>query len=259
MRTILQYFLPGFWGLFCKEIARFSSVSIQTIFGPVLASLLFLFVFSHVLEGRTGNFHGFSYATFLVPSLAGMTMLQQSFANASSSLIVSKMMGNIVMILLTPISTLSFYLAYVLSAFVRGLIVASLLLLFGSLFAPVSIANPGWVIAFMLLGCMMTSAMGVVAGIYAEKFDEIALFQVVILMPLTFLSGVFYSIKSLPPLWQYLSALNPFTYFINGFRHGFLGVSDYPIWTSFLVTLIFTLAASGLAYQMLRTGYKLRN
>lgn len=259
MKRLLEYILPGFWGLFCKEIERFTSVSIQTIFGPVLAALLFLFVFSHVLADRGATFHGHSYATFLVPSLAGMTMLQMAFANASSSLIISKMMGNIVMILLTPISTMSFFLAYVFAGFVRGLIVAGLLLICGALFAPVSVANPYWAIIFVLMGSLMSSAMGVIAGIYADKFDQLALFQAVILLPLTFLSGVFYSIKSLPPLWQFLSSLNPFTYFINGFRHGFLGDSDYSIWVSLTVTLFFTVLACGIAYQMIRTGYKLRN
>lgn len=256
---LLQTVLPGFWGLFRKEVSRFMSVAVQTIVGPVLASLLFLFVFSHVLQGKSDEFHHVPYAIFLVPSLAGMTMLQQSFANSSSSLIVSKMMGNIVMILLTPISTTSFFLAYLLSSFARGTLVAVLVLLCGSFFTPISLEHPIWALLFLIVGCLMTSAMGIIAGIWAEKFDEVALFQAVIFVPLTFLSGVFYSIKTLPTFWQYLSVLNPFTYFINGFRYGFLGVSDYPIVSSFLVTLLFTITFFGIAYQMLRTGYKLRH
>ena len=259
MKRFLEQHLPGFWGLFCKEVARYSAVPIQTIFGPVFASMLFLFVFSHILAERTENFNGYSYVTFLVPSLAGMTMLQQSFANASSSLITSKMMGNLTVILLSPISPASFFLAYVLASFTRGLVVALLLLICGAFITPVSIEEPTIAIGFLIMSCVITSALGLIAGIVAEKFDQIALFQVVILLPMTFLAGVFYSIKSLPPLWQFLSSLNPFTYFINGMRHGFLGVSDYPLAVSFSVTLIATLITCSLAIYLIYSGYKLRN
>ncbi len=254
----IERLLPGFPGLFRKEVMRFSKVSIQTIFGPVLASLLFLFVFSHVLEGRAQVFEGVSYTAFLVPGLAGMTMLQQSFANSSSSLIVSKMMGNIVMILLTPITPLAFFLSYMLSSLTRGLVVAALLLACGSLIVPLGVAHPLWALAFLLIGGVFASSIGIIAGIWAEAFDEIALFQTIILMPLTFLSGVFYSLQTLPTFWQIMSRLNPFAYFIDGFRYGFVGDSDTPVLFSLAVTLFFAVSAAVIAYRMVRTGYKMR-
>ncbi len=259
MPRFLQGVLPGFPGLFYKENLRYLKVSIQTIFGPVLASLLFLFVFSHVLEGRAQAFEGVSYTSFLVPGLAAMTMLQQSFANSSSSLIVSKMMGNIVMILLAPISPLAFFLAYMVSSLIRGLIVALLVLLCGSFITELPVEHPGWALVFLVVGGVFTSSVGVVAGIWAEKFDEIALLQVIILLPLTFLAGVFYSLESLPPLWQFLSRLNPFTYYIDGFRYGFVGESDTGVWTSLGITVTFALLTAVVGYQMIKRGYKLRN
>ena len=259
MPRFLQQALPGFPGLFYKENLRYLRVSIQTIFGPVLASLLFLFVFSHVLEGRAQAFEGVGYTSFLVPGLAAMTMLQQSFANSSSSLIVSKMMGNIVMILVAPISPLSFYLAYMLSSLLRGLFVAVLVLACGALISDLPLKEPVWAFVFLIVGGVFTSSIGVIAGIWAEKFDQIALLQVIILLPLTFLAGVFYSLESLPPLWQFLSRLNPFTYYIDGFRYGFVGSADNNIWISLLLTVSFATFTSFVGYRMIKTGYKLRS
>ena len=257
--TYLQGILPGFPGLFYKENMRYLKVSIQTIFGPVFASLLFLFVFSHMLEGRAQTFEGVSYTSFLVPGLAAMTMLQQSFANSSSSLIVSKMMGNIFMILVAPITATSFYLAYMGSSLLRGLMVALLILLCGALIGELSIEKPLWAIVFLIVSGLFASSIGVIAGVWADKFDQIALLQVTILLPLTFLAGVFYSLKSLPPLWQKLSQLNPFTYYIDGFRYGFVGEADNSVWLSLIIAVSCTLATSLIGYMMIKTGYKLRN
>ncbi len=259
LKNALQAVLPGFPGLFQKECLRFLSVSVQTVFGPVLASLLFLLIFTHVLEGRGAAFEDVRYAVFLIPGLAAMTMIQQAFANSSSSLIISKMMGNLVMILLTPITPLSFFLAYLLSSLVRGLIVAALMILVGALLAEIRLEHPWWMLAFLLSGGLFSSALGVVIGIWAEKFDQIALFQTLILLPLTFLSGVFYSLESLPPLWQFLTKLNPFAYYIDGFRYGFVGVSDIPVGASLAITILFAAVTSAAGYLMIRNGYKIRN
>ncbi len=254
----LQGILPGFPGLFSKECKRYFSVSIQTIFGPVFASLLFLFVFAHVFTDRA-MLGDVKYGSFLLPGLAGMTMLQQAFANPSSSLIVSKITGNIVMILLSPISPLSFFLAHLLASLTRGVLVASLVLICGLWFVDFQIVHPGWALIFLLAGGVMTSALGIMAGIWADKFDQIAMVQTVLLLPLTFLAGVFYSLQSLPQFWQFMSKLNPFLYFIDGFRYGFLGISDHPIWFSFTITLMCALIPCIVSYWMIVTGYKLRN
>ena len=254
-----QGFLPGFPGLFHKENLRYLKVSIQTIFGPVLASLLFLFVFSHVVEERAQVYGGVDYIDFLVPGLAAMTMLQQSFANASSSLIISKMMGNIVMILLAPITPMSFYLAYMLSSLLRGVIVAALVIVCGAAIVGIELERPLWALLFLIVGGVFTSSIGVVTGIWAEKFDEIALFQIVLLLPLTFLAGVFYSLHTLPPVWLFLSRLNPFTYYIDGFRYGFIGHADNPVLVSLAITSAFAVATGAIALQMIKSGFKLRN
>ncbi|MCY4324880.1 MAG: ABC transporter permease [Betaproteobacteria bacterium] len=256
---MLERLLPGFRGLFYKETIRFMKVPIQTLGGPVLASMLFIFVFSHVLGARNVAFADIGYFTFLVPGLAAMTMLQNAFANSSSSMIQSKITGNIVMLLLPPISPLSFFLAYLSAALLRGVIVALLLLAGGALFEVPSLPHPLWALAFLIIGGVATGAMGIITGVYAERFDQIALFQMVVIMPLTFLSGVFYSIHSLPPLWQTITRLNPFTYFIDGFRYGFVGTSDNPILLSLLVTTAMALVLSAIAWKMIASGWKIRS
>ena len=257
---MLERLLPGFRGLFYKETIRFLKVPIQTLGGPVLSSMLFIFIFSHVLgEQRSIAFENVGYFTFLVPGLAAMTMLQNAFANSSSSLIQSKITGNIVMLLLTPISPLSFFLAYLSAALLRGALVALLLIAGGALFETPSLPHPFWALAFLLIGGVTTGAMGIITGVYAERFDQIALFQMVVVMPLTFLSGVFYSLHSLPPLWQTITLFNPFTYFIDGFRYGFIGTSDNPILLSLLVTSAMALTLSTVAWQMIASGWKIRS
>ena len=255
---MIERFLPGFIGLFRKEIVRFMVVPIQTILGPVLSSMLFMFIFSHVLEGRAVAFAGIDYFSFLVPGLAAMTMLQNSFANSSSSLIQSKVTGSIVMLLLPPISPLAFFLAYMLAALGRGMILALLLIACGSMFEPVAIKEPLWALAFLISGGVATGSLGIIAGVYAERFDQIALFQMVAIMPLTFLSGVFYSTSTLPPLWQKLSLANPFSYFIDGFRYGFIGKSDTAVEISFFITIIAALAISIVAWLMIDRGWRIR-
>ncbi len=255
---MLNALLPGFRGLFYKETIRFMKVPIQTIGGPVLASMLFVLVFSHVLESGNVAFENVGYFTFLVPGLAAMTMLQNSFANGSSSLIQSKVTGNIVMLLLPPISSLSFFLAYLLASLLRGVIVALMVILGGALFELPALPHPFWALTFLLIGGIATGAMGVIAGVYAERFDQIALFQMVAVTPLTFLSGVFYSVQSLPPMWQKITLFNPFVYFIDGFRYGFVGTSDNPILLSLAVTLVMAIVLSAIAWRMIDSGWRLR-
>ncbi len=251
--------MTGCQTLFYKEVLRFWKVSFQTVAAPVLTALLYLMIFGHVLEDHVKVYDRISYTAFLVPGLVMMSVLQNAFANSSSSLIQSKIMGNLVFVLLSPLSHWAWFIAYVGSSIVRGLAVGLGVLAVTSLFATPSIHHPLWVLAFAVLGAGMLGALGLIAGLWAEKFDQMAAFQNFIIMPMTFLSGVFYSIHSLPVFWQQVSHLNPFFYMIDGFRHGFFGVSDASPWLSLGIVGTAFLVVSGIAVHLLRIGYKIRH
>ncbi|HWH72679.1 MAG TPA: ABC transporter permease, partial [Methylibium sp.] len=242
-----------------KEVLRFWKVGFQTVAAPVLTALLYLLIFGHVLEEHVQVFGQVGYTAFLIPGLVMMSVLQNAFANSSSSLIQSKVTGNIVFLLVTPLSHWAWFAAYVGAAVLRGLMVGVGVLAVTAWLAPLGWTAPGWTLVFMLLGAAMMGALGLVAGLWAEKFDQIATFQNFIVMPMTFLSGVFYSIDSLPPFWQAVSHLNPFFYMIDGFRHGFFGVSDVSPWISLVVVGASFLVVAAVALRLLKTGYKLRS
>ncbi len=250
--------MQGWQTLFYKETLRFWKVAFQTIAAPVLTAVLYLLIFSHVLEDRVKVYDTISYTAFLVPGLVMMSVLQNAFANSSSSLVQSKMMGNIVFLLLTPLSPASWFLAYVGSSVARGLAVGVGVLAVTMWFAPLTLVSPVWVLVFGVLGAGLLGVLGLIAGLWADKFDQVAAFQSFVVMPMTFLSGVFYSIHSLPPFWQVVSYLNPFFYTIDGFRYGFFGVSDVLPWLSLTVVGGSLALVSGVAIYLLRTGYKLR-
>nr|MBP6536586.1 ABC transporter permease [Xylophilus sp.] len=224
--------MTGWQTLFYKEILRFWKVGFQTVAAPVLTAILYLMIFGHVLEDHVKVFGSISFTAFLVPGLVMMSVLQNSFANSSSSLIQSKIMGSLVFVLLSPVSPLGWFLAYVGSSIVRGLAVGLGVLVVTVVFARTGMVAPLWVIVFAICGAGLLGTLGVIAGLWAEKFDQMAAFQNFLIMPMTFLSGVFYSISSLPPFWQTVSHLNPFFYMIDGFRYGFFGVSDVSPWVS---------------------------
>ena len=251
--------MTGFFTLFYKELLRFWKVSFQTVLAPVLTALLYLMIFSHVLEDHVQVYPGVRYTAFLVPGLVMMSLLQNAFANSSSSLIQSKVTGNIVFVLLPPLSHLEFFGAYVLAAAVRGLVVGLGVLLVALFFVPVTIHSLFWILAFALFGAAILGTLGIIAGIWADKFDQLAAFQNFVIVPLTFLSGVFYSIHSLPDFWQQVSHFNPFFYMIDGFRYGFFGVSDVSPWLSLAIVAGSLLALSFATLALLKRGYKLRH
>lgn len=251
--------MSGFRTLLYKEIIRFWKVLMQTVLAPVLNALLYLLVFAHVLAAHVQVYPGVSYTAFLMPGLVMMSILQNAFANSSSSLIQSKQNGNIVFILLPPLSHFEFFAAYLLAALARGLVVGLGVLLVGLFFAELGFAHPLWILAFAVLASLAFGAMGIVAGIWADKYDHLAGVQNFVIMPLTFLSGVFYSIHSLPPFWQAVSHYNPVFYMIDGFRYGFHGQSDVSPWLSLLTVLPVTLVLGWFALRLIQTGYKLRN
>jgi ABC-2 type transport system permease protein len=251
--------MSGWQTLLYKEVLRFWKVSFQTVAAPVLTAVLYMLIFGHVLEDHVKIFGQVSYTAFLVPGLVMMSVLQNAFANSSSSLVQSKIMGSLVFLLLTPLSHWSWFFAYVGSSVARGLLVGLGVLTATSFFGLPTFVAPVWTLLFAVLGAALLGALGVIAGLWADKFDQMAAFQNFIIMPMTFLSGVFYSIHSLPPFWQGISHLNPFFYMIDGFRFGFFGVSDVSPWLSLGIVGTTLLAVSAIAVHLLRTGYKIRS
>ncbi len=249
--------MTGFLTLFGKEFLRFWKVSFQTIAAPVLTALLYLLIFGHVLDDHV-QVHGVRYTSFLVPGLVMMQILQNAFANSSSSLIQAKITGSIVFVLLPPIPYSVFFAAYVLAALARGLLVGLGVLAATVWFADLRVVAPLWVLVFALFGGALFAALGMIAGIWSEKFDHLAGFQNFLIMPLTMLSGVFYSIYTLPAFWQDLSHYNPVFYMIDGFRYGFFGVSDVAPEVSLTVVFACFAAVSVLTLSLLKRGWKLR-
>ncbi|WP_199544627.1 ABC transporter permease [Paraburkholderia kururiensis] len=251
--------MSGFRTLFYKEVLRFWKVSFQTVLAPVITALLYLTIFGHALRDHVQVYAGVEYTSFLIPGLVMMSVLQNAFANSSSSLIQSKITGNLVFVLLPPLSHWEMFGAYVLASVVRGLAVGAGVFVVTIWFIPVSFAAPLYIALFALLGSAILGTLGLIAGIWAEKFDQLAAFQNFLIMPLTFLSGVFYSTHSLPPVWREVSRLNPFFYMIDGFRYGFFGVSDIDPLASLAIVAGFFVALAVLAMRMLASGYKLRH
>ncbi|MBE7417336.1 MAG: ABC transporter permease [Ideonella sp.] len=251
--------LTGAGTLFRKEVLRFWKVAFQTVGAPVLTAVLYLLIFGHVLEDRVQVFEGVGYTSFLVPGLVMMSVLQNAFANSVSSLIQSKISGNLVFLLVTPLSPSAWYVAYVGAAVVRGLAVGLGVLVVTMWFGTPRFAEPWWIVIFGVLGAAMMGSLGLIAGLWAEKFDQTAAFQNFIVMPMTLLAGVFYSVQTLPSLWQAVSHLNPFFYMVDGFRRGFFGASDIAPGTSLAVVLASFVIVAGVALRLLHTGYKIRH
>ncbi len=249
--------MTAFLTLLRKELLRFWKVGFQTVCAPVLTALLYLMIFSQVLDNHV-QVHGVRYTAFLIPGLVMMSVLQNAFANSSSSLIQSKITGNLVFVLLTPISNAQFFVAYLLAATIRGAVVGAGVLVATSWVGGLSIAQPLWVLVFTVLGGTLMGSLGLIAGMWAEKFDQLAAFQNFLILPLTMLSGVFYSVQSLPEFWQTVCRVNPVFYLIDGFRFGFFAVSDASPWLSLGVATVFTVGIGLLSFGLLVRGYKLR-
>jgi ABC-2 type transport system permease protein len=251
--------LAGARTLLYKEVLRFWKVSFQTVGAPVLTAVLYLLIFGHVLQDRVQVYDGVGYTSFLIPGLVMMSVLQNAFANSSSSLVQSKITGNLVFLLVTPLSHWAWFVAYVGASVVRGLMVGTGVLAVTVWFAPLQLAEPWWMLLFGTLGAALMGSLGLIAGLWAEKFDQMAAFQNFVVMPMTMLSGVFYSVHSLPAVWQTASHLNPFFYMIDGFRRGFFGVSDVSPWLSLAIVGGSFVVVATLALRLLASGYKLRH
>jgi len=249
----------GFYTLLKKEVMRFWAVLGQTVSAPVITALLYLLVFAQALQGRAvSGYDGITYTQFLVPGLVMMTVIQNAFANTSSSLIQSKVMGNIVFTLMAPLGPLEWFGAYILAALVRAALVATAMLVVTLLFVRLPVEQPLALIAVFLLSAGSLAALGIIAGLWAQKFDQLAAFSNFLITPLSFLSGVFYSVHALPDFWFTASHFNPFFYMIDGFRYGFFGHADVAIWSSLAWIAGFFVLVSSVAYWMLHTGYRMR-
>lgn len=249
----------GFPTLLHKELMRFWKVGLQTIAAPVVTALLYLLIFSHVLEDRVQVYGSLPYTAFLIPGLMMMSMLQNSFANPSSSLIQSRITGNLIFVLLPPFSHRQIFAAYLLAAVMRGLAVGVCIWAVALFFVRLPVTEPAWLLVFAVLSCWILGTLGLIAGLWSEKFDQLAAFQNFLIVPATFLSGVFYSIHSLPPFWQAVSGWNPVFYMIDGFRYGFFAVSDVSPWHGLSVVLAVAVVLSLFALRLLARGYKLRS
>lgn len=249
----------GTWTLLVKEIRRFMSVIGQTVLAPVITAVLYLVVFQQVLGDRVEVYPGVGFTEFLIPGLIMMSVIQNAFANTSSSITQSKIMGNLVFMLMSPLSALEIFGAFVAAAVLRATIVAIALYAVGWLFCPLPLAQPLAVLLMLVLAAGCMAVFGMIAGIVARKFDHIAAFQNFFIMPFSFLSGVFYSIHTLPDFWAKASAFNPFFYMIDGFRHGFYGVSDASFAMAALCVSGFFVVLSIIALTLLRSGYELRS
>jgi len=244
--------------LFAKEIWRFLKVWIQTILAPVVNVLLYLLVFISVISDKVEIFKGFSYAEFLIPGLIIMAVLQNAFANSCSSLFQAKQNGSIIFMLLAPLSGMEFYTAFVAACIMRGICVGIVVWIVSCLFLFLPVHNFFIILCFAVLGSGILGALGIIASIWADKWDHISAFQNFVILPLSFLSGVFFSIRSLPSFWSSISIYNPFFYLIDGFRYGFLGVSETSLWLSIVISSIFFVFVSTICIIMLCSGYKLR-
>jgi ABC-2 type transport system permease protein len=242
-----------------KEVGRFISVYTQTIIAPVITTLLFYAVFALAFGGITRTMGDLPYLEFLAPGLIMMTMVQNAFANTSSSLVIAKVAGNIVDIIMPPLSASELYAGYVIGGVLRGLMVGTVVTIVVALTVGISVHSLFHIFAFAVLGNMMLASIGLAAGIWSRKFDHIAAVTNFIVTPLTFLSGTFYSLSQLPDFWNKLAHYNPFFYMIDGFRYGFIGQADGNVTVGLIVLVSMNIAISALTLVMLKTGYKMKS
>jgi len=249
----------GFATLVGREVRRFLKVWVQTIAAPVVTTLLFYAVFALALGGVVRQVGDVPFLRFLGPGLVMMAIAQNAFANTSSSVLVAKVQGNIVDVLMPPISALELGTAYVTGGVLRGLLVGIVTAAAIWAFVPLGIHAPLFILFHAVMAAMLLALLGLIGGIWADKFDHMAAVTNFVVTPLAFLSGTFYSIESVPPLFQVLAHLNPFFYFIDGFRYGFIGQTDGTLMTGLAVLTGTNLALGLWAWYLLHTGYKLKS
>tara|TARA_A100001037_G_scaffold306641_1_gene353578 strand:+ start:679 stop:1470 length:792 start_codon:yes stop_codon:yes gene_type:complete len=248
----------GVWTLYVKEIQRFRKIILQTVIAPSVSALLFLTVFSLALGGALRTVGDIPYLQFLAPGLIMMALFQNSFQNSMASLIVAKVQGNIVDYLMPPLSAAELTIAIAMGGVTRGIVVGCAVAVAMFPFAPLGVHHVGAIIFYGITGSLMLSSIGVIAGIWAERFDQTAVITNFVVTPMTFLSGTFYSIDRLPGIWHTLSELNPFFYAIDGFRYGFIGVSDGSLVMGVIILIGVDLVLLLTCYLLFATGFRLK-
>lgn len=248
----------GTWTLAEREVRRFMNVWAQTIMAPLVTAGLFLLIFNIAIGPTRGDVMGVPFMQFLAPGILTMTVIQNAFSNTSSSIVSAKVMGNIVDTLMPPLSATETVVGYIAGGIVRGALVGVVILIGMALFLGMGIANPFWVIVFVIAGSTFMGALGIIASVYANKFDQLATIANFVVTPLAFLSGTFYSITSLPPVLEMLSRINPFFYIIDGVRYGVLGVSDSDPWLGLGLTCAASAILLGICIRWFKTGYRLK-
>ena len=249
----------GFKSLWFKECNRFMAVWQQTLLSPLVSSLLFLSVLSLALGNNRGDVLGYSFINFLAPGLIAMSILTQSFSHSVSSLMIGKIQGNIVDMLYAPLSALEVSMAIILAALTRSFLIAIISIAVFSLIVDITIYNIFYIFVFGFLGAFILGSLGFITGLWAEKFDHTATVTNFIITPLSFLSGVFYSIDKLPELFQKISHINPFFYMIDGFRYGFLGKSDGSITVGLIYLIVLSVVMWYVAFLLYKKGYKIKS
>jgi ABC-2 type transport system permease protein len=248
----------GTWTLSEREVRRFMNVWAQTIMAPLINAGLLLMIFTIAIGPGRGDVMGVPFMTFLAPGILTMTVIQNAFANTSSSMASAKVQGNIVDTLMPPLSATELLVGYIFGAFARGALVAAVIALGSWIFLGVGMQNPLWVVTFVLLGSIFMGGLGLIAGIYANKFDQLSAISNFIVTPLAFLSGTFYSIDALPGLMQTLCHVNPFFYIIDGVRYGMIGVSDSNPWIGLGVVSLACVVVMAVCWNWLNRGYRLK-
>ena len=249
----------GFWTLYKKEVLRFLIVVVQTVISPLVTSLLFLLVLSLAIGNDRGEVLGFPFITFLAPGLIAMQVIQQAFSHSSSSIMIGKIQGNIVDILYAPLTAGEITLATNLAACTRSVIIALVSIVVFNFLVELEFYNFFYIFIFTLLGAFILSSIGIIIGLWADKFDHMASATNFIIVPLSFLSGTFYSIEKLPNILKSVSAINPFFYIIDGFRYGFLGESDGSVFFGLLYLIILSFFTWLVAYILFKKGYKIKS
>lgn len=250
----------GLWTLYMREVQRFAKVAMQTVAAPVITSMLFLMVFAVAIGGRARLAGDVDFITFLVPGLVMMTVLQNAFANTSSSIVVSKVQGNIVDLLMPPIGPGELLVGLAAGGMTRGIAVGLAAVLVLGLFGGLSMpAAPLVAMAFLVLGSLALALTGILAGVWANKFDEMAAITNFLIQPLAFLSGTFYSVERLPTPFDTIATLNPFFYAIDGFRYGLIGIADRPITVGLVCLVVVNGVLGWLCYRVLKSGYRLKS
>jgi len=249
----------GFKSLWFKECSRFMTVWQQTLLSPLVSSLLFLSVLSLALGNDRGEVLGYPFISFLAPGLIAMSIITQSFSHAVSSLMIGKIQGNIVDMLYAPLSALEVSMAIIFAAVARSFLIAIISVVVFSLIVQIPINSIFYIFIFGLLSSFILGSLGFIAGLWAEKFDHTATVTNFIITPLSFLSGVFYSIEKLPNFFQTVSHINPFFYMIDGFRYGFLGNSDGSITIGITYLIVLSIVMWYLAFYLYKKGYKIKS